>query len=95
MKAINDAASRDLDLNRVEDEQFPPEKMRMTIERFYTSVVVGVAEFCRQVTRLRSWREPGRTTVFAMVSSPFEEVFPMPVGTDSSRCTFFLGISTY
>ena len=62
-----DAAGQKLDLNRVEDEVFPPEKLRMTIERFYTSVVVGVTEFFRHVARLRSWRERGRTLMACAV----------------------------
>lgn len=69
VKAVQDATSQDLDLNRAADEQFPPEKLRMTIERFYTSVVVGLTEFVRHVGRLRSWREPGRTFAFTLVSS--------------------------
>ncbi|OOQ83604.1 hypothetical protein PEBR_35678 [Penicillium brasilianum] len=67
VKAVQDATSQNLDLNRAEDEQFPPEKLRMTVERFYTSVVVGVTELFRHVGRLRSWREPGRTFVFTLV----------------------------
>jgi hypothetical protein len=67
VKAVQDSTSQKLDLNRVEDEQFPPEKVRMTIERFYTSVIVGVIEFVRHVGRLRSWREPGRTSAFTLV----------------------------
>lgn len=67
VKAVQDPTSQKLDLNRVEDEQFPPEKLRMTIERFYTSVIVGVIEFARHVGRLRSWREPRRTSAFTLV----------------------------
>ncbi|OQE02708.1 hypothetical protein PENVUL_c039G06788 [Penicillium vulpinum] len=64
VKAVHDTASLNLDLNRTENEQFPPEKLRMTLERFYISVVVGVTEFFRHITRLRSWKERRRTTVF-------------------------------
>ncbi|KAJ5773841.1 hypothetical protein N7457_008737 [Penicillium paradoxum] len=64
VKAVQDTASQKLDLNRTENEQFPPEKLRITLERFYTSVVVGVVEFIRHITRLRSWKEPVRTTIF-------------------------------
>ncbi|OQE29092.1 hypothetical protein PENFLA_c004G01036 [Penicillium flavigenum] len=64
VKAVHDTASLNLDLNRTENEQFPPEKLRITLERFYTSVVVGVTEFFRHITRLRSWKEPVRTTIF-------------------------------
>ncbi|KAJ5583056.1 hypothetical protein N7535_001676 [Penicillium sp. DV-2018c] len=64
VKAVHDTAALNLDLNRTENERFPPEKMRMTLERFYISVVVGVTEFFRHVTRLRSWKEPARTAMF-------------------------------
>ncbi|KAJ6138913.1 hypothetical protein N7471_005399 [Penicillium samsonianum] len=64
VKAVHDTASLNLDLNRTENEQFPPEKLRMTLERFYISVVVGVTELFRHISRLRSWKEPVRTTMF-------------------------------
>ncbi|KAJ5776676.1 uncharacterized protein N7511_001687 [Penicillium nucicola] len=64
VKAVHDVAALNLDLNRTENEQFPPEKLRMTLERFYTSVIVGVTEFIRHITRLRSWKEPLRTSLF-------------------------------
>lgn len=66
MKAVPDA-TENIDLNRADDEQFPPEKLRMTLERFYTSVVVGLTELFRHVGRLRSWKEPLRTSVFCGV----------------------------
>ena len=46
---------------------YPPEKLRITFERFYTSVVVGIMEFFSHISRLRSWKEPRRTLVFAAV----------------------------
>ncbi|KAJ5083935.1 hypothetical protein NUU61_008514 [Penicillium alfredii] len=64
VKALPDAAGQDIDLNRAGDEQFPPEKLRITIERFYTSVIVGLTEFCCHIGRLRSWKEPIRTSCF-------------------------------
>ncbi|KAF7131114.1 hypothetical protein CNMCM5793_004101 [Aspergillus hiratsukae] len=64
VKAAANTASEDLDLNRAQDEQFPPEKLRITIERFYTSVVIGVVGFCSHIARLRSWEEPRRTAMF-------------------------------
>ncbi|KAF4181424.1 hypothetical protein CNMCM7927_000660 [Aspergillus lentulus] len=64
VKAAANTASEDLDLNRAQDEQFPPEKVRITIERFYTSVVIRVVAFCSHITRLRSWKEPRRTAIF-------------------------------
>ena len=71
VKAVHDVAALNLDLNRTENEQFPPEKLRMTLERFYTSVIVGVTEFIRHITRLRSWKEPVRTSLFCGVGQFF------------------------
>ncbi|KAJ5151662.1 hypothetical protein N7492_009957 [Penicillium capsulatum] len=76
-------ATLDIDLNRADEERFPPEKLRMTLERFYTSVVVGVTEFCRHVGRLRSWKEPVRTGVFCgiyFVSWVFDLLIPTTLG---------------
>lgn len=67
MKALEDSAGQTLDLHRADDEQFPPEKLRMTVERFYTSVIVGLTEFFGHIARLRSWKEPGRTSIFCAV----------------------------
>ncbi|KAK1144456.1 hypothetical protein N8T08_005328 [Aspergillus melleus] len=67
VKATQDTTQSVLDLNRAEDEQFPPEKLRMTIERFYTSVIVGVTDLFNHVVRLRSWKEPRRTAAFCGV----------------------------
>ncbi|KAJ5718599.1 hypothetical protein N7488_004245 [Penicillium malachiteum] len=67
VRAVKDGKNKSLDLDRVENEKFPPEKFRITVERFYTSVVVGVIEFFRHVTRLRSWKETGRTSIFCSV----------------------------
>ncbi|GIJ86668.1 hypothetical protein Asppvi_005560 [Aspergillus pseudoviridinutans] len=63
-KAAANTASEGLDLNRAQDERFPPEKLRITIERFYTSVVIGMVAFCSHIARLRSWKEPRRTAIF-------------------------------
>lgn len=39
----------------------------MTLERFYTSVIVGLVSFFNHIGRLRSWKEPRRTTAFCAV----------------------------
>lgn len=67
VKAVPDAPPKILDLNRAEHERFPPEKLRMTLERFYTSVVVGFTVLFKHIGRLRSWKEPRRTFVFCAV----------------------------
>lgn len=66
---------QELDLNRVEEERFPAEKTRMTLERFYVSVVIGVRESLNHVVRLRSWKEPGRTSMYSAVRIP---IIPTP-----------------
>lgn len=67
VKAMSDAPAGELDLNRADDEQFPPEKLRMTLERFYMSVLVGLSYFSKHIARLRSWKEPLRTLLFCTV----------------------------
>lgn len=69
VKAATEVPPEDLDLNRAEDEKFPPEKLRITIERFYTSVIVGVVSLVNHITRLRSWKEFRRTSIFCTVCS--------------------------
>lgn len=69
VKAVPDAPPKGLDLNRAEDEQYPPEKLRMTLERFYMTVVVGLSGFFNHIARLRSWKEPIRTSIFCTVCS--------------------------
>ncbi|KAE8373628.1 hypothetical protein BDV26DRAFT_271591 [Aspergillus bertholletiae] len=66
VKAIQDPTPDELDLKRVDEEQFCPEKLRATTEQFYTSVVVGLVNFFSHITRLRSWREPRRTSAFCI-----------------------------
>ncbi|OGM40056.1 hypothetical protein ABOM_011419 [Aspergillus bombycis] len=66
VKAIQGPPQDELDLNRADEEHFPPEKLRATTERFYTSVVVGLVNFFSHTTRLRSWREPRRTSTFCI-----------------------------
>ncbi|KAF5856404.1 hypothetical protein ETB97_007454 [Aspergillus alliaceus] len=66
VKAVQGHPPDELDLNRAEEEQFPPERLRATTERFYTSVIVGLVNFFGHVTRLRSWKEPRRTSAFCI-----------------------------
>ncbi|KAL4875441.1 hypothetical protein BJY04DRAFT_163855 [Aspergillus karnatakaensis] len=56
-----------LDLNRSEDELFPPQKLQRTIERFYTSVIAVFTGIIDHVTKLRSWDDPRRTGTFGAI----------------------------
>ncbi|KAL4773864.1 hypothetical protein BDW60DRAFT_205634 [Aspergillus nidulans var. acristatus] len=67
VKAVPDAPLQGLDLVRAEDDQFSPDKLRATLERFYTTIIIGVTAFVKHIARLRSWREPQRTTWFCVV----------------------------
>ena len=67
VKAVPDAPPQNLDLTRAEDDEFTPDKLRATLERFYTSVFVALASFVKHVARLRSWKETRRTAVFCSV----------------------------
>lgn len=72
VKAVPDAPLQNLDLIRADDDEFSPDKLRATIERFYTSVVVTLASFVKHVARLRSWKEPRRTAIFCLVCPSFK-----------------------
>ncbi|KAH8424100.1 uncharacterized protein LDX57_001857 [Aspergillus melleus] len=67
VKALPEAPLQNLDLVRFEDEQFSPDKLRATLERFYTTIVVAMASFFKHIARLRSWKETHRTSAFCAV----------------------------
>ncbi|CAL5867521.1 uncharacterized protein PFLUO_LOCUS1740 [Penicillium psychrofluorescens] len=69
VKAVPDAPLQRLDLTRTTDEQFSPDKLRATMERFYITIVVGLTSAIKHVARLRSWKESRRTAGFCAVYS--------------------------
>jgi hypothetical protein len=69
VKAVPNPPLQRLDLNRAEDENFSPDKLRATLERFYTTVLIGLTSLVKHIARLRSWREPRRTAAFCAVRS--------------------------
>ncbi|KAJ5773962.1 hypothetical protein N7457_008858 [Penicillium paradoxum] len=64
VKAVPNAPLQRLDLTRTDDDEFSPDKLRATLERFYINVIVGLTNFIKHIARLRSWKEPRRTTSF-------------------------------
>ncbi|RMZ87583.1 hypothetical protein DV736_g5194, partial [Chaetothyriales sp. CBS 134916] len=48
-------------------DDFGPDKLRASIERLYHTVVVGLIALCRDISRLRSWRDSVHTGTFAAV----------------------------
>ncbi|KAJ5266980.1 hypothetical protein N7478_009788 [Penicillium angulare] len=67
VKAVSNAPLQNLDLTRSDDDEFSPDKLRATLERFYTTVFIGLTGFVKHIARLRSWKEPRRTTAFCAV----------------------------
>ncbi|KAJ5818536.1 hypothetical protein N7474_004127 [Penicillium riverlandense] len=67
VKAVPDAPLQRLDLTRTAEEEFSPDKLRATLERFYITIVVGLTSAIKHVARLRSWKESRRTAVFCAV----------------------------
>ncbi|KAJ5211975.1 uncharacterized protein N7498_003621 [Penicillium cinerascens] len=65
--AVPNAPLQKLDLTRSDDDDFSPDKLRATMERFYTTVVITLTSFIKHIARLRSWKEPRRTGVFCAV----------------------------
>ncbi|OKP13871.1 hypothetical protein PENSUB_446 [Penicillium subrubescens] len=69
VKAVPEAPLQNLDLTRADDDEFSPDKLRATIERFYTTIFVKLTSFVKHIARLRSWKETRRTSVFCAVYS--------------------------
>ena len=68
VKATNDPLLGGLDLNIVDEDEFSPDKLRSNVERLYMTVIIGMMAFGKHIARLRSWREPRRTSAFCAVS---------------------------
>ncbi|KAJ5692847.1 hypothetical protein N7462_002270 [Penicillium macrosclerotiorum] len=67
VKAVPEAPMQRLDLTRAVEDEFSPDKLRATLERFYTTVVVSLTSFVKHIARLRSWKESRRTAIFCVV----------------------------
>ncbi len=68
VKALPETPLGGLDLNIADEDEFSPDKLRSNFERLYMTVVVGLVGFGKHIARLRSWREPRRTSAFCVVS---------------------------
>ncbi|KAI0018944.1 hypothetical protein F4780DRAFT_771529 [Xylariomycetidae sp. FL0641] len=67
VKEVPHAVPGGLDLNVADEEEFSPDKLRATVERFYTTVVISLLAAVKHIARLRSWRETRRTSCFCIV----------------------------
>lgn len=73
-----------MDLNIADDEEFSPDKLRTSIERFYMNIVVGILGAVNHIARLRSWREKRRTAGFCaayFIAWAFDFVVPLLTAT--------------
>ena len=70
VRATNASLLGGLDLNIVEDEEFSPDKLRSNLERLYMTVIIGFMGGGKHIARIRSWREPRRTSAFVAVCRP-------------------------
>ena len=64
MREVHKPVPGNLDLNVAEDDEYSPDKLRASMERFYMTVILGLMSFGNHIARLRSWREYRRTTAF-------------------------------
>ncbi|KAI0150823.1 hypothetical protein GGR57DRAFT_471667 [Xylariaceae sp. FL1272] len=74
----------DLDLNISDEEEFSPDKLRATVERFYMTVIISLLAVVKHVARLRSWREMRRTSGFCaayFIAWIFDFITPLLVAT--------------
>jgi hypothetical protein len=67
VKALSRPPAGGLDLQIADEEEFSPEKLRGNVERFYTTAILGLANFLKHIARIQSWNEPKRTSLFAIV----------------------------
>ncbi|KAI1319568.1 hypothetical protein F5Y16DRAFT_390703 [Xylariaceae sp. FL0255] len=80
VREIQNKPPGDLDLNISDDEEFSPDKLRATVERFYTTVVIGLLAVIKHVQRLRKWHEKQRTAMFCaayFVAWVFDCIMPL------------------
>lgn len=59
-----------LDLNDAWSQDHAGDKVGLHLQRVYLTVVLGIASLGKQISRLRSWKETCRTSVFSAVCWP-------------------------
>ncbi|KAI1773832.1 hypothetical protein F4818DRAFT_449122 [Hypoxylon cercidicola] len=80
VKEVPTAVPGDLDFNIADEEGFPPDKLRASVERFYMTVVIGLLAAVKHTVRLRSWRETRRTSCFCaayFIAWVFDLIVPL------------------
>ncbi|KAK0124803.1 hypothetical protein ONS96_008684 [Cadophora gregata f. sp. sojae] len=67
VEAVSPYVARGLDLNDAWSDEYASDKITLHLQRLYLSIVLGLASFGKQVSRLRSWKETQRTSAFCSV----------------------------
>jgi len=99
VEAVSPQVARGLDLNDAWSDEYATDKLTLHLQRLYLSIVLGLASFGKQVSRLRSWKETRRTSAFCVVyflAWLFDLIIPLTLGTlmliissDTARKTLF------
>ncbi|KAK7205107.1 hypothetical protein BZA70DRAFT_279078 [Myxozyma melibiosi] len=67
VKVTNERPPGGLDLNIASYEEYTaPDKLRMTVERLYMTVIIGMLGAVKHIARIRSWNETVRTSLFCL-----------------------------
>jgi hypothetical protein len=67
VKSVPRSVAQGLDLNEAWSDEYASDKITLHLQRFYLSIVLGLANLGKQLSRLRSWKETKRTSVFCGV----------------------------
>ncbi|PVH73443.1 hypothetical protein DL98DRAFT_469265 [Cadophora sp. DSE1049] len=84
VKAVSPYVARGLDLNDAWSDEYATDKLTLHLQRLYLSIVLGLASFGKQVSRLRSWKETRRTSAFCAVyfmAWALDLLMPLSLGT--------------
>ncbi|KAJ5935933.1 hypothetical protein N7454_005231 [Penicillium verhagenii] len=83
VKALPVESAMGLDLNDAWSQDHAADKMALHLQRFYLTWVLGLASIVKHISRLRSWKEACRTSVFCTIYFAawlFDLLFPLGFG---------------
>ncbi|KAJ5936536.1 hypothetical protein N7466_002986 [Penicillium verhagenii] len=84
VKAVPIDTASGLDLNDAWSQDHAGDKVALQLQRVYLSVVLGIASLAKQISRLRSWKETCRTSIFCGIYFAawlFDLLMPLVFGT--------------
>ncbi|KAJ6118928.1 hypothetical protein N7471_013548 [Penicillium samsonianum] len=83
VKAVSIETASGLDLNDAWSQDHAGDKVALHLQRLYLAVVLGLASLGKQISRLRSWKETGRTSIFCAIYFAawiFDLLMPLALG---------------